>query len=259
MKNFDNAVLMKDALEAVLSASRLADAATAAQVLNQKGNLRDIVTQVDINISNLLREKLAVHGMPVISEEAELPAGGLSGPAWVVDPIDGTVNFAHGLPQFALSAGLVEERQFRLGVVCAPKLDELYFTLNGERALLNGRPVMHVHRTPDEALVAASFGAKGDAAQYTLFQQVNESTRGCLRTGSAAVNICWTAAGKLQAAYGMNAKLWDVAGALAVARAAGCALEVRFQPNGMTLDYVVGSEAVVAHVRALAQNNGLWD
>lgn len=255
----DYSALIQAALGAVMDGAKLADAASAAQVLNQKGSLRDIVTQTDLDISELLLRRLGATGLPVVSEEADLPSGATPASFWVVDPIDGTVNFANGLPQFAVSAGLVEDGRFQLGVVCAPRLDELYFTLNSERALLNGRPFSHTHRGADEALVAASFTAKGDAAQYTLFQQVNESTRGCLRTGSAALNICWAAAGKLQAAYGFGARLWDVAGALAVARAAGCEVALRYQPGALTLDYCVGSTDAVRHVRALAQANGLWD
>lgn len=259
MKTLDNSALIQAALSAVLDGAKLADAASAAQVLNQKGSLRDIVTQTDLDISELLQQRLGATGLPVISEEADVAGGATPAQFWVVDPIDGTVNFAHGLAQFAVSAGLVADGQFQLGVVCAPRLDELYFTLNSERALLNGRPFSHVHRDHADALVAASFAAKGSAAQYTLFQQVNESTRGCLRTGSAALNICWAAAGKLQAAYGFSAKLWDVAGALAIARAAGCAIALRYTPGALTLDYCVGSNDAVQHVRALAQANGLWE
>jgi myo-inositol-1(or 4)-monophosphatase len=91
-----------------------------------------------------------------------------------------------------------------------------------------------------------------------LFQSVNESTRGCLRTGSAALNICWAAAGKLQLAYGFGAKVWDVAGALAVAKAAGCTVLTLFQPNTLILDYCVGSDEAVAHLTKLASSHGLW-
>ena len=258
MNTLDYSALVQSALGAVLEGAKLADAASAGQVLGQKGSLRDIVTQTDLDISALLQRRLAATGLAVVSEEADPPPA--PGAAfWVVDPIDGTVNFSHGLAQFAISAGLVEDGEFRLGVVCAPRLDELYFTLNPERALLNGRPFSHVHRGADEALAAASFAARGGAAQYALFQQVNESTRGCLRTGSAALNICWAAAGKLQVAYGFAARLWDVAGALAVARAAGCEVALRHAPGALTLDYCVGSTDAVRHVRALAQANGLWE
>jgi myo-inositol-1(or 4)-monophosphatase len=255
----NNNTLIKTALGAVLAGAKIAELASGAQVVNNKGNLRDIVTQADIDISELLEKQLSVTGLPVISEEKYDPAKGTPDVFWVVDPIDGTVNFSHDLQQFAVSVGLVENGEFKLGVVCAPALDELYFTLNTGNALLNGRPFKHEHLPREDALVAASFSAKAPKSCYDLFQQVNESTRGCLRTGSASLNICWAATGKLQAAYGFNAKLWDVAGALAIAKAAGCKVALRYQPNALILDYCVGSQDAIDHITILAQQNGLWD
>jgi myo-inositol-1(or 4)-monophosphatase len=200
---------------------------------------------------------LSANGWVVKSEE-DPNEGYLPEACWIIDPIDGTVNFSHGLPQFAISAGWVESREFQLGVVCAPAINELYFTLGLEKALFNGKQFSHVNRTWDDALVAASFAAHAPLQQYTLFQQVNESTRGCVRTGSAALNLCWAAAGKLQAAYGFNAKLWDVAGALAVARAANCEVRLRHHPGDLTLDYFVGSSEVVRQLVDMAQDLGIW-
>lgn len=255
----DNNTIIKTALGAVLAGAKIAELASGAQAVNHKGNLRDIVTQADIDISDLLEEQLGVTGLPVISEEKYDSAKGTPDVFWVVDPIDGTVNFSHGMQQYAVSVGLVENGEFKLGFVCAPALDELYFTLSTDTALLNGRPFKHTHRPLEDALVAASFSAKAPQSCYNVFQQVNESTRGCLRTGSAALNICWAATGKLQAAYGFSAKLWDVAGALAIAKAAGCKVELRYQPKALTLDYCVGSQDAVNHITSLAKQNGLWD
>jgi myo-inositol-1(or 4)-monophosphatase len=250
--------LVKVGLSAVLEGARLAEAARGAVAIAHKGSLRDIVTQADLDISRAVTEQLMAAGWAVISEEGVAPAP-LPEAFWVIDPIDGTVNFTHGLPQYAISAGWIERGEFQLGVVCAPALDELYFTLSPARALLNGKPFSHNHRAWDEALIAASFAAKGEASQYALFQQVNESTRGCLRTGSAALNLCWTATGRLQGAYGLKAKLWDVAGGLAIARAAGCEIAVRQQPGTLVLDYYVGSRDVVQQLVSLAQARGLWE
>ncbi|MES2047205.1 MAG: inositol monophosphatase family protein [Pseudomonadota bacterium] len=258
MTTFDYHALIKIALDAVLAGAKIADVSNGSVLVNSKGSLRDIVTQTDIDISELLERKLSSTGLPVLSEEKYNASQNTPEVFWVVDPIDGTVNFSHGLPQYAITAGLVEHGEFKLGVVCAPALNELYFTLNTERALMNGRPFTHVHMMEADALVAVSFSAKAPESQYALFQHVNESTRGCLRTGSAALNICWAAAGKLQAAYGFQAKLWDVAGALAIAGAAGCEIILHYAPNTLTLDYCVGSRNTVRHINSLARKNGLW-
>lgn len=259
MNILENNTLIKAALNAVLASAKMAEAASGSLIMSHKGNLRDIVTQTDIDISDLLMNKLGATGLPVISEEGHDPAIETPEVFWVIDPIDGTVNFSHGLVQYAISAGLVDHSEFKLGVVCAPALDELYFTLNRERALINGRPFTHVHGAKEDSLIAVSFSAHALPSHYDLFQQVNDSTRGCLRTGSAALNICWAAVGKLQVAYGFQAKLWDVAGALAIARAAGCEIMLRGKPNALTLDYCVGSQDAVRHVKSLAKSNGLWD
>jgi len=246
--------LIKSALRAVLAGSSLAETAVAdSQLVIQKSNFRDIVTETDLQISQLIIDRLAETGLPVISEE-EIAKFDEYSVYWAVDPIDGTVNFSHGLSNFAISVGLVENNNFSLGVVCAPKLDEIYFTINNRKALMNGRPFMHTHRTVTEALVASSFSNNAITLDYEIYRSVNDSTRGCLRTGSAALNICWAAAGKMQAAYGFSAKLWDVAGALAIASAAGCEVRVDQTNEPLTLDYIVGSKLVVNHITQLIKD-----
>jgi myo-inositol-1(or 4)-monophosphatase len=258
VSGIEHARLIKIALEAVLAGAQMAERLGPSAATGHKGSLRDIVTAADLAIGDLLETRLEATGLPVVSEERFAVDDPMPDVFWAVDPIDGTVNFAHSLPMYVLSAGLAEKNEFPLGVVCAPALDELYFTLNPEKALFNGRPFEHVHGPMQEALIAASFAARGDRSQYDLFQQANESSRGCLRSGSAGLNICWAAAGKLQAAYGFQAKLWDVAGALAIARAAGCAVALQRRPGSVQLDYVVGSREVVEQLAKLARNLGLW-
>lgn len=258
MSTLDNNSLIRTAVAAVLAGAKVAEAASALNVVNHKGSLRDIVTQADLDISVLLAQKLLATGIPVVSEEQAHADRATPETYWAVDPIDGTVNFSHGLPQYGVCVGLVEDGQFLLGAVCVPALDELYFTLTPQRSLLNGRPLTHVHKDVKETLAAASFGAKGSNSQYSLFQAINESTQGCLRTGSAALNICWAASGRLQLAYGFGARVWDVAAALAVARGAGCTVALRHSPNSTTLDYCVGSRASVDHLISLATSYQLW-
>jgi myo-inositol-1(or 4)-monophosphatase len=254
----DPTSLVKIAVDAVLAGAQLAERMGGSQPTRTKGSLRDIVTAADLAIGDLLETKLGTSGVPVLSEERYAADQPMPDTFWAADPIDGTVNFVNGIPMFAVSAGLVEQGRFQIGAVCAPGLDELYFTLNPQTSLFNGRPFVHSHRPMGDALIAASFAARGGREQYDLFQEANEASRGCLRTGTAALNICWAAAGKLQGAYGFNAKLWDVAGALAIARAAGCSLQVHWQPGSISIDYCVGSSDVVAMLLQLARKRGMW-
>lgn len=244
-------------LGAVLAGGKIAEQSIDRKAIAHKGNLRDIVTQADQTISELLIEKLTPTGIHVISEETHSPSDLLPEDMWLIDPIDGSVNFSNGLPLYAISIGLVKGFIPQLGFVCIPSMDDLYFTLGPERALLNGRAFVHKHAILSDSLVAASFSGHPLSVEYDLFQAVNESVRGCLRTGSAALNICWVASGKLQGAYGFKAKLWDVAGALAIARAAGCEVITHRKPQSVLIDYCVGSKDVVRYISELASEKKL--
>jgi myo-inositol-1(or 4)-monophosphatase len=248
---------VKLGLAAALAAAKIAEQSVDRNAIAHKGNLRDIVTQADQAISEMLIEKLSPTGIPIISEEAHYSSDVLPEDMWVIDPIDGSVNFSNGLPLYAISISLVRGLSPQLGFVCIPSMGELYFTLSPERALLNGRPFVHEHIDRSDSLVAASFSGRPLSVEYELFQAVNEGMRGCLRTGSAALNICWVASGKLQGAYGFQAKLWDIAGALAIAKAAGCEVITHQKPHSLLIDYCIGSKDVVRHVSKLASEKKL--
>ena len=252
--------LLKAALGLVLDGARIAEANSGARSLAQKESIRDIVTSADLAIDDLLTDGLLQTAIPIISEEREFNPSSLdAGKFWVIDPIDGTVNFAHKIPFFAVSIGLVDEGEFILGAVCAPDLDELYFTLSPSKALMNGQAFKHEHQASQDSLVAASFTSRSVDAEYALYKALNENTRGCLRTGSASLNICWAAYGKLQAAYGFRGKLWDVAGGLAIARAAGCIIHTRRHAGTPFIDYVVGSKDTVAMLMKEFTRLRLWE
>jgi myo-inositol-1(or 4)-monophosphatase len=243
---------VKLGLAAALAGAKIAETSLDRNVISQKGNIRDIVTLTDQRISELLIHQLTPTGIPVMSEEKISFFDEFPGEIWVIDPIDGSVNFSNGLPLYSISIGLMQDSHPKLGFVCIPSLDELYFTLSPTKALLNGKPFIHEHVDKACSLIAASFSAKPLRTEYDLFQAVNEKMRGCLRTGSAALNICWAASGKLQGAYGFQAKLWDVVGALAIAKAAGCEVIIEKSPNSLLIDYCVGSKDVVSYISKLA-------
>jgi fructose-1,6-bisphosphatase/inositol monophosphatase family enzyme len=87
-----------------------------------------------------------------------------------------------------------------------------------------------------------------------LFGIINDRSRGCLRLGSAGVSICYTAAGKLGATYGIAGKVWDVAAALAIARAAGCRILIAATPDPLAMSYVVGHGDVVGEIHAIVRD-----
>jgi len=245
------------ALKAVASAEELLSGPLNRVVVGTKESRRDIVTNLDILVEHHITAILAETGHPVLGEERfgespEMPA--LDAPFWLVDPIDGTANFISGMPYFALSAGFWDGAGFSVGAVALPAFKELFFTHGDESAHLNGRRLLARPGSLEEALVGASFPGQPGLHRdwhYRTFGRVNEATRGCLRLGSAASLLCLVACGRLQGAYGFGAKLWDVAGGLAVAAKAGCEVWTELHPGAPTLDYIVASPGVGDALRNL--------
>jgi len=249
-----NEKYLRVALSAAVSAAEVAFKTANNEINRHKGAHRDIVTQSDIDANNVILKKLAQIGHQVISEETSIPEViPWKDGVWVVDPIDGSVNFAHGLEYFSTSVCYMKDREFIYGVVCAPSINELFFNLSPSKALLNGRVISHTHTKLENSLLAMSFPAHTNSWAYELFRVANESSRGCLRTGCASLNICWAAASKLQGAFGVSAKLWDVAGAIAIAKASGCHVHVEYSENGFEVDYIIGSKHVVESLRSLME------
>ena len=236
-------------------------------IVATKESLRDIVTETDLEIERRVRTLLEPGGYPVLGEEqgGEFAAG--DAPTWIVDPLDGTTNFASGMPHYAVSIGLWAEGEFAIGAVALPAANELYFTHGDRGAFLNGRRLGGSDRPLSESLVAVSFsGAAGDPVRrqrhYALFGAINDASRGCLRPGSTAANLCSVAAGRLQAAYGFGVAVWDVAGALPIVRQAGFRVRWRFADAARRrVDFLAGTAGAIAGIAELAARTdvaALW-
>jgi len=252
------------AQRAAAEGGRIAMLSTYPMNIQTKESARDIVTSMDLAIERAIMDILSESTYPVLSEEspADNPYSMLEEKlTWVIDPIDGTANFANGLEYYGISIGLCRGLDFPVGAVCIPRLEMLYST-QGHQALLNGDPIIHEHKAIDESLVGASFsGSFHDQShrnrQYELFGALNDQTRGCLRLGSTAVNICFTISGRLQATYGLRAKIWDAAGSLAIAIAAGCKVMVAPCDDQFSVDYIVGSRDTVGMIHEMGVSREL--
>ena len=195
------------------------------QSVRYKGEV-DLVTEVDEKaereIGGILRE--AFPGYGILAEEG----GALSGEGeyrWIVDPIDGTVNFAHGLPVFCVSIALEKAGEIVLGVVHDATREETFVAERGGGATLNGQPIS-VSDTdePIRALVATGFPYDRDTmpAALDLFGRFAVLTQGMRRLGSAALDVCYVAAGRFDAYYERGVQPWDIAaGALILEEAGG--------------------------------------
>lgn len=148
-------------------------------------------------------------------------------PCWVVDPLDGTVNYVHRLQSFAVSIGLYHAGRMRLGVILDPVTDELYTAIDGGGAFLNGLPIHSSDCTDlSQALIACSFpaGVKADSPEVARFVRVLERCRSLRRLGSCALNMCYVAAGRLDGYWATNVSSWDSAAGTVIAREAGAQL-----------------------------------
>jgi myo-inositol-1(or 4)-monophosphatase len=228
-----------------------------------KESLRDIVTQIDIEVEQKIRTVLKDSEYAVIGEESftvEDRYDWENETFWVLDPIDGTTNMVSGIPFYAISLGLVQNKEFTLGAVAVPSQEELYFTFEDKSYLNNKR--LHIKpKRFEESLNACAFSGKKNsphrALEYEIFGQINDTTRGCLRTGAAAINICYVAAGKLQSAYGINNRIWDVAAALAVAYYAGAKIYIEWKEETGYINYAVGATGVVEKIVKILNDNSL--
>lgn len=194
-----------------------------------KSTRRDLVTDADRAAERAVLEVLgrAFPGDAVLAEESAKDAFGAApgGRAWIVDPLDGTVNFAHGIPCFAVSVGLVVGGDPVVGVVHAPVLGETHAGEVGRGATLNGAPV-RVSTTAElpDALAATGFAYDiENLADDNLdnLATVARSARGLRRLGSAALDLAWVACGRLDVFWELHLSPWDVAGGAALVRAAG--------------------------------------
>jgi len=243
---------LKESELALRAVSSSADMLEETQIegiaIRTKGNPRDIVTEIDIALEEKIRVILSSSGHHIIGEEtfkdkfADVPS---SGPVWFIDPIDGTTNFISAIPYYSTCVGLVESSKFLVGAVAIPAFKEIYFTLGDEGSFRNGKALKVGTSDLTRSLVVAGFSGSPDNAEtrkkeYELFGKINDSSRGCLRLGSASVNICNVTAGRLGAAYALSNKIWDVAGAISVAVQAGCRVYLE-RKGKVNINYVVGA------------------
>ena len=196
------------------------------QVVTLKGDL-DPVTEADYAADNLIRQGIQAHfpNHAILSEE--LGEHATDGPArWIIDPLDGTVNYAHGLPHFAVSIGVAGPQDVQVGVIYDPLRNELFTARHGQAAYLNGtRLQVSTTTNLQRSLLATGFSydrhlkADNNHHEYAAFNLVSQ---GVLRAGSAALDLAYVASGRLDAYWEQDLSPWDVAaGALLVAGAGG--------------------------------------
>lgn len=208
-----------------LSADFLQRGWSSRSVVATKSSSTDIVTQMDQGSETLLVDTILAERPDdgFLGEEGSNRAG-TSGVTWVLDPLDGTVNYLYGFPAWAVSVAAVIDDQPVVGVVNAPALGTVWRGVAGGSAEANGE-VMHVGGATDltASLVATGFGYEADvrAAQGAVIAGLLPSIRDIRRAGAAAVDMCWVAQGVVDAYFERGTHLWDRAAAMVICEASG--------------------------------------
>src|SRR5581483_1970191 len=194
-----------------------------------KKSWRDLVTEVDEACERhvVTRIKVAFPDHDYYAEEGHRRSDKKSEWRWIIDPVDGTTNYAHGLPLFSISIGLEKAGECVGGVVFAPYLNELFFGWKGGGAYLNSRSIrLHVSKSAEisESVLATGFSyVQRDTQNDNLenFARVTREARGTRRFGSAALDLAYVAAGRLDGFWEMHLKPYDVAAGVVLIREAG--------------------------------------
>lgn len=223
----------------------------------------DLVTVADREAEALLvqRLKAAAPDFGIHAEESGRHEGAQGAPQWVVDPLDGTTNFAHGYPQFSVSIGLAEAGVPVLGVVHDPSRGETFAGARGlgaTREAASGASTLSGGRADalSRSLLGTGFGYQRATAERNNLVEFNRAirkVRGIRRAGSAALDLAWVAAGRLDAFWEFDLSPWDwCAGALLVREAGGVIETVDGEP--FTLDgasIMAGPAGLVAELRSV--------
>jgi len=202
--------------------------------------LNDLVSYVDKTAEQQIVAALTdlVPGAGFITEEKTINKTG-ERYNWIIDPLDGTTNFIHGLPVYSVSIALQEYDELVVGVVYEINLDECFYAWKGSPAYLNGNQIKVSNiPTVDKSLLATGFpyyDFEKQAAYIELFTELMRSCHGLRRLGSAAVDLAYTACGRFEGFYEYNLNPWDVAAGIIIVRQAGGDV-VNFKGGGEVLN-----------------------
>jgi myo-inositol-1(or 4)-monophosphatase len=187
----------------------------------------DFVTEIDMAAERDIIETIHKHYPDHAILGEETGSTGDSEFVWIIDPLDGTTNFMHGFPQFAVSIGVQRRGRMEHGVVYDPLRQELFTTSRGEGAQLDGKRIrVSAHVGLDRALIGTGFPYRTNLhwldAYMAMLKTITQQTAGIRRPGSAALDLAYVAAGRLDGFWELGLSPWDTAaGSLLITEAGG--------------------------------------
>jgi len=232
--------------------------------VREKGR-NDLVTEADVAAQEVIRQ-IVLKTFPdhdFLSEEeaADRKVQNLPTPPrrsrfrWIVDPLDGTANYVHRLPAYAVSIALEHGSDLVCGCVLDPTSGECYTAALGQGAALNGKPIrVSGCQTLEQAMVAVSFppNVPRGSIEITRFVEVLHAAQSVRRLGSAALNLCYIGAGRLDSYWATSVSAWDVAaGVLVVREAGGMVTDIRGTPLEIDRPELVAAGSPELHAQVL--------
>ena len=219
--------LLSVAIEASTAAGRvLLDYARSGFHVERK-NAINLVTDADHAAEQCILDHIRRHfpSHHTLAEERGAGADASSRYRWIIDPLDGTTNFAHGFPVYAVSIGVEYDGELLVGVVYDPTREELFTAVRGRGALLNGRPIGVSPTVQLEAALTVT-GFAYDIREtpnnnLDHFARFTLKAQGVRRTGSAALDLCYVAAGRFDGFWEVKLSPWDMAAGVVIVREAG--------------------------------------
>jgi myo-inositol-1(or 4)-monophosphatase len=187
----------------------------------------DFVSEADRRTEQILFDELrkARPGFGFLMEESGVHEGENANERWIVDPIDGTTNFLHGIPHFAISIAAERDGELVAGVIYEPVRDELYWAERNEGAYLNRRRIRVSERSSmADALLATGipFGNRGGNKSFiSMLNAAMDNTSGVRRLGSAALDLAYVASGRYEGFWETGLSPWDIAAGIVIVREAG--------------------------------------
>jgi len=206
----------------------------------RKKGVIDLVTEADIEsekaIIETIRNAFPDHG--ILAEESGMTEGD-PGQYWIIDPLDGTTNFAHGVGLFCISIAFATADGVVCGIILNPISGELFTAMKGQGAALNGSPIkVSGIRSLEESLLVTGFPYNVRDMLQSVLPRVSRcltASQGLRRLGSAALDLCYVACGRFEAFWEENLKPWDTAAGLLIAGEAG-AVSTDFSNQPFTLE-----------------------
>jgi len=215
------------AIEAALAAGKIQrDRSQRIGKISSKGKF-DLVTEVDVlceqEIIRIIKKRFPGHAF--LAEESGASSGPASPSKWIIDPLDGTINYAHGFPVYCVSIGLEHEGELVVGVVYNSNLDELFVAEKGQGATLNNEPIsVSTIGVLQDSLLVTGFTPEvvhSDDDNMDRFSNFMKASQAVRRPGSAAIDLCYTAMGRFEGFWELKLSAWDMAAGIVIMQEAG--------------------------------------